>query len=105
MASAPMPAADSKIASSLQTIPQVEAVYVLHAGEGGLRVLTVVNDENEDVYERIYRKELQVAESFPSILFDFNVVARRGRAINSIVGNNLPVWARPTSQCPQFKNI
>ncbi len=100
-----MPATDSKIASCLQTVPQVEAIYISHAGEEGLRVLTIVNDENEDVYERIYRKELQVAESLPSILFDFSVVARRGRAINSIVGSNLPVWARPKSECPQFKNI
>lgn len=98
-----MPATDSEIASCLRAIPQVEAVYVLHAGEDGLRVLTVVNEENDDVYERIYRKELQVAQSLPSLLFDFTVVARRGRPITSIVGKNPPVWARPTSKCPPLK--
>ena len=100
-----MPATDSTIASCLQAIPQVEAVYVFHDGDEGLRVLTVVNEEDEDVYERIYRKELQVAASLPSILFDFNVVSRRGRTVKAIVGDNLPVWARSTSECPQFKNI
>ena len=77
MASAPMPATDSEIAGRLRRVPQVEAVYVIHGDEQGLRVLTVVDQEDDDVYELIYQEELQVAQSLPSVVFDFNVVARR----------------------------
>lgn len=107
MGSAAMaPATDSTIAGCLQAIPEVEGVYVFHIGGGeALRVMTVVNEEEDGVYERIYRKELEVSKSFPSIQFDFNVVARRGRAMDLIMGKNLPVWIRPASECPQLNSI
>ena len=106
MGSAAMvPAIDSTIIGHLGAIPEVERVYVIRGAGEGLRVLTIVNEEDDDVYERIYLEEAQIAQNLRSVGFDFSVVARRGGSIDLLMGKNVPIWVRPVSECPQLISI
>lgn len=99
------PTIDSIIVDSLQALPEIERVYVVRGYGEGVRVLTVVDEEEDAVYERIYEKELQISDNLPSVLFDFSIIARRGQPIDLLMGQNAPIWVRPVPDCPQLISI
>ncbi|MGH9609373.1 MAG: hypothetical protein ACRD34_06810 [Bryobacteraceae bacterium] len=83
-----------QIANTLGAVAEVEGVYLV-SGEGeGVRVVTVVDREDDAVYRRIYARELELARKLPGAHFDFSVIARRGRPVEQIVGDTRPVWER-----------
>lgn len=69
-------------------------MYVI-PGEEGVCVMTIVDQEDDRVYDLIYAKELQLAREIPGARFDFSVIARRGRPIEQIMGQNRATWERP----------
>lgn len=86
---------NQQIAKVLGTVPEVESVYIF-SGEApeSFRVMTIVDQEDDRVYELIYDRELQLAREMPAAQFDFSVLARRGRAIEQIAGLNQAAWER-----------
>lgn len=87
-----------EIASAFEEIPEVESVYVLHRGDA-LKVFTPVNEDNEQLSDQIYDRELELGRKRSDIHFDFNLVAKRNRPIHQFLGSYTPVWERRS--CPQ----
>jgi hypothetical protein len=73
-----------KVASAFREIPQVEAVFLFQHGDL-LRVFTVVNQEDEQVYSRIFKRERELATKFRPRRFDFQIVTRRGQPIEGFL--------------------
>ena len=90
------PDIQSSVGKSFANIAEVESVYVVPGGDT-LRVFTIVGDVAEDVYDRIYEHERSIIREFMGAHFDFNVISRRGRSANEIMGSILPVWQRTES--------
>jgi hypothetical protein len=86
----------SSVGMSFARIAEVERVYIVRAGDT-LRVFTIVDDVNEDAYDRIYEHERSLIREFKGTHFDFNVISRRGRDADEIVGPILPAWQRNES--------
>ena len=95
MASVGTPEDESNIGESFADIREVESVYVVRSGDV-LRVYTVVDDTDEDGYDRIYAREQSIIRDFKStsLSFDFNVISRRGRDVSELVNFLTPAWRR-----------
>jgi hypothetical protein len=68
----------------------VEQVYVYAEGPT-LRVFTIVDTDDEDVYDYIYDRERVVMRCVDAKVH-FSVIDRRGRPIQEIVGDQTPIW-------------
>src|SRR5947209_20330993 len=88
---------EQKIAEILSTVDSVERVYVLPYGQR-LTLYTVIPEDQEDAYDAIYIRERSIIRTFQGLHFDFNVIARRGRAMAEIFGSKQPVWERASAE-------
>lgn len=68
----------------LTPLPQAEAVLVTPEN-GGFAVTTVVDDIDEQIANRIYALELNLAMLYADIGFDFRVFRRQGRDLQSLL--------------------
>ena len=93
------------VGQAFADVDAVEGVYVCGKGPV-LRVFTVIDDDSEDVYDRIYEREKRVKRSVAERVC-FSVIARRGRDIGDIVGSCVAVWHPPakTRTCHNVTNI
>src|SRR5665213_23319 len=80
-------------ASAFEGIEEVESVYIRQRAAVA-SIVTVVNDENDAVFERIYECESSLRRRMPNLKFDFNIIVRRGRDVREFVGANVPIWQR-----------
>jgi hypothetical protein len=95
---------DQYVASVLATVPQVEAVYVDQTANK-LIVYTVIDESDESVYDRIYDCERHLIRDSNGAQFDFNVTARRGVPVETLLGDLRPVWQRGASdECRTHTN-
>jgi hypothetical protein len=70
----------------MSLVKEVEAV--LTAREGNVfHICTVVNDSSPEVRARVFERERSIIDEFAECEFDFNVIARQGRDILSLVEN------------------
>lgn len=90
---------EQSIASVLRQIDQVEGVYVCLEGDV-FNVFTVIDKDDEDAYDCIYGGERSIIRQFPNLHFDFNVIARRGRLVQDILGDHIPAWQRNSAGGP-----
>ena len=81
------------LAEAFQSINRVESVYLIASGET-LSVFTIIDNDDEETYDLVYNQERALIHRFNGAHFDFNVIARRGRAISEIVGDEAPIWRR-----------
>jgi hypothetical protein len=88
---------EETIGSILAEVPAVERVYVSHYGNS-VRVMTLINDDEDDVYDQIYVIERRLIRDHPTYDFDFRVVARRGRPEEEFMYTDAPVWQRENSR-------
>jgi hypothetical protein len=97
---------EQSVGSVLGQIEQVEGVYISIDGEL-LNVFTVIGDDDEEAYDRIYDRERVVIHQNPTLHFDFNVIARRGRPVTDILGQYAPIWQRSGTgnPCHSVTNI
>jgi hypothetical protein len=89
----PVSPIDMNLAETFGGIDRVEGVFVAPTGDV-LSVFTVIDDDDEETYDRIYDRERSLIRRFSGVHFDFNVIARRGRSLADIVGSSTPVWRR-----------
>ena len=89
----PVSPIDVNFAETFGGIDRVEGVFVAPSGDV-LSIFTVIDDDDEETYDRIYDRERSLIRRFGGIHFDFNVIARRGRSLADIVGCSTPVWRR-----------
>jgi hypothetical protein len=87
-------AIETGIARAFLDIQDVERVYVSH--DGDLVVVTTIidRDDNEATYDNIYDRERDLIRGHRPLHFDFNIVARRGRPVEDIMGADAPAWQR-----------
>ena len=102
----PVSPIDVNFAETFGGIDRVEGVFVAPSGDV-LSVFTVIDDDDEETYDRIYDRERLLIRRFGGIHFDFNVIARRGRSLADIVGCSAPVWRRDETgePCLNVTNI
>lgn len=71
-----------KFRSLLRDISHVEQIIVSESYQA-LHVYVVVDEVTWSTADQIYSRELRLAEQFPSISFDFNLIRRRGRPLDA----------------------
>lgn len=84
---------DRRIIEAFSAIDRVEGVYAHRSGDR-LAIYTIISEDDEDTYDRIYEQERSLIHDAHDLRFDFNVIARRGRPISGIVGSYVSVWQR-----------
>src|ERR1017187_5181650 len=102
----PLSLIDVNFAETFGGIDRVEGGFVAPSG-AVLSVFTVIDDHDEETYDRIYDRERLLIGRFGGVHFDFNVIARRGRSLADIVGCSTPVWRRDETgePCLNVKSI
>lgn len=89
------PSVQEQIEMTMGSVPQVESVYLVPTEtHGTIRVLTIVDVEDDDVYSLIYAKEVDFARVLRPRRLDFTVIARYGRPVQELVGATRPSWER-----------
>jgi len=82
------------IISVISPILPVEKIFVDEIG-GVFCVWTIINEDNREVRRSIYEREGRIMERYPNLLFDFNLIIRRGRALDEIMSfEGRPVFER-----------
>jgi hypothetical protein len=84
-----------ELARGLSGLPAVESVHFL-AAENSLQVWVSLQDgADEAARTDVYRFEDQISERFPTILFDFHIVAvPAGRKIEDFLSRANPIFQR-----------
>lgn len=95
---------EDAIVQKLSAVPEVESLYVINRGSV-VRVFAVIDQEVDDVFDAIYDRESSIMRRFSDVSFDFNILARRGRPIDQLVGSETPIWGRSSQACPTNANI
>jgi len=80
----PSLSANQAIRAAFGEIPEVQAVFVSHAG-GTLSVTIAIPDFDLAVQDRIYEAEGELIDSFPGAEFDFSLVFLQGRQLREIM--------------------
>jgi hypothetical protein len=68
----------------LADVTEVEAVLA-NWDRGGYDIWTVTDEPSEETRERIYRREWELMERYLDTAFDFNILARAGEELESVV--------------------
>jgi len=71
------------LARELSLVPEVEAIFSTRHGSV-LYVWTVVNNFDPTVRAAIYEREKALIDAFGGFDFDFDIIARRGRDIETL---------------------
>jgi hypothetical protein len=82
------------MAKWLLAVPEVESVHVLRDHDT-FRVWTVIDSDEDPAYDAIYAKEKKIINEMKPFLFDFHVLARRGRQLESFITlDSVMTWHR-----------
>jgi hypothetical protein len=69
----------------LSLVKEVEAVFVDRESDGEFRIISVVNDRNAALRERVYAREEAIMDTYPGLKFDFHVLARMNRKLEDVI--------------------
>lgn len=84
--SRPSYAPKSFIGLELSLVPEVETVFVeLVPKRKMVRVITIINERDPAIRERVYKREQFVIDAFPNLDFTFRVIARMNRDLSEVV--------------------
>jgi hypothetical protein len=70
----------------LSMVREVEYVFVERTTDDSFSVLTIVNERDPEIREKIYAREQAIIDAHPKLYFDFHVVPRMNRALSDIAG-------------------
>ena len=75
------------IANELSMVSEVESVFVECDGDPGkgYSVITVINERDPNIREKIYAREQVIMDEFPKIDFSFSVISRMNRPLADII--------------------
>lgn len=85
--------AEYRIAGNLLMVPQVESV-VIRREDSITRVWTVVDADDDQVFDAVYDRERIIIRDLSPERFDFHVVARKGRPLRSVMTMGYRIWQR-----------
>ena len=96
---AAVPLADFRhiVAAELAEVPQVESIFVSSTDDGPLDVVAVIDEDDEEAYDRIFDQERKLMHLLKRRPFDLHIIARRGRDLHAILSGDTPVWTRVPS--------
>jgi len=69
----------------LSLVPEIERVFFENEGDKEFRIISVVNERDAAIREKVYAREEEIMKAFPGLTFDFHVMARMNRKIEDIV--------------------
>ncbi len=69
----------------LSLVPEVENVFFEREGDGEFRIISVVNERDAAIRDRVYAREEAIMEAYPGLKFDFHVLARMGRRLEDVI--------------------
>ena len=97
---------EDSLAGAFADVNGVRGVYMLTSGDV-VNVFTIIDEDDEQTYEAIYERERSLIRQHSDWHFDFNVMARRGRSVDELVGSFAPVWQRneAANLCPNVTSI
>ena len=97
---------EESLVGAFAGVSGVCGVYTIASGDV-VDVFTVIDEDDEGTYEAIYERERSIIRQHSDLHFDFNVIARRGRSVNELVGSFAPVWQRTEAAnlCPNVTSI
>lgn len=64
---------------------EIEAVYIDRESDGNYKVISVVNERNPEIRDRVYQREEAIMEAYPTMRFDFHVLARMNRKLEDVI--------------------
>ncbi|MGH9691585.1 MAG: hypothetical protein ACRD4C_10970, partial [Candidatus Acidiferrales bacterium] len=83
--SKPIFGVETCIRLELSLVPEVETIFVERAGEGDYKIISVVNQRDAAVRERVYAREFEIMGAYPNMKFDFHVLARMNRRLEDVI--------------------
>lgn len=69
----------------LSMVKEVEAVFIDRESDGEFRIITVVNDRDAAIRDRVYAREEEIMAAYPGVKFDFHVLARMNRKLEDVI--------------------
>ena len=80
---------ESCIGMELSLVPEVEAVFVKADNASGkcYTVLTVINQRDPAIRERVYAREKAIMDDARGIDFNFRVISRMGRTLRDLIND------------------
>ena len=60
----------------LSLVPEIEAVIVERNADGEFRVISVVNERDAAIRDKVYAREEEIMAIYPGVRFDFHVLAK-----------------------------
>ncbi len=94
---------DHEVVSAFKDVNEIESIFVLHRDDT-TKVFTVVNENSEEISDKIAKLEVELCRRLDLVNFDFNTIARRNRPIQELLGICDPVWSRE-SYCQHLASI
>lgn len=85
LASRPVFSVETCAQIELSLVPEVEAVFIDRESDGEYRIISVVNERDAAVRQKVYAREEEIMEAYPSVRFDFHVLARMNRKLEDVI--------------------
>lgn len=76
---------ETSIQMELSLVNEVEAVVIDRESDSVYKVISVVNERDAGIREKVYRREEAIMEMYPFINFDFHVLARMNRKLEDVM--------------------
>jgi hypothetical protein len=87
------------VVDALEQVPQVETLYISPDNDGVVHVVTVIDEDDDETYDRIFEQEKRLIRNLSPRQVAFRIVTRRGRPVQELLGSNSPAWQRHSQQC------
>lgn len=84
---------DVALSKDLAGISEVRHVLAQMTDES-LAIWVAIDNPDPQTRRKVYAKELELIGEFPSVNFDFNIVATRGRSVDELVSGARVVYSR-----------
>jgi len=79
----------------LSLVPEIEHVFFDREGDKEFRIVSVVNNRDAAIREKVYAREEEIMRTYPGLNFDFHVIARMDRKIEDVITKaGKPVFER-----------
>jgi phage-related baseplate assembly protein len=85
--SKPVFSVETCIQLELSLVAEVERVFVDRAGDGSYKIISVVNQRDAAIREKVYAREEEIMAAYPTMTFDFHVLARMNRRLEDVITN------------------
>lgn len=85
ISSKPTFSVETVVRFELSMVKQVEAVFVDREADGEYKIISVVNQRDVSIREKVYEREEAIMDEYPTLKFDFHVLARMNRKIEDVI--------------------